>query len=108
MFDAVDPEWDAILFLEGQLTWPHVRQFQTEMDRYLNGGKKKLCLDLRDLTYLDSSGLAAFVPVHTKFENAGGHLVLRYPRKLIYHVFASAHLDTVLDVRKEPSNGGVV
>jgi anti-anti-sigma factor len=87
--------------LKGQLTMPLVKQFQLEINRILLAGCQILELDLADLNYLDSSGLAAFIPVHQRMQTAGGQMRIRHPRKLIRHLFVSAHLDKVLDLGPE-------
>jgi anti-anti-sigma factor len=89
------------VLLQGQLTWPNIKQFQSEMNRLFSLGKKQIELDLRELSYLDSSGLAALIPIHTLFKQEGGCVVIRNPRRLIRHIFVSAHLDSVIDIGPE-------
>ncbi|NUN97589.1 MAG: STAS domain-containing protein [Candidatus Omnitrophica bacterium] len=83
------------------MTWPHVKQFQNEMGRVLQSGVRVLELDLAGLSYLDSAGLAAFLPVHQLFTNAGGRMRIVNTRKFIRHLFVSSHLDTVLEFAVE-------
>ncbi len=87
--------------VRGQLTWPHIRQFQTEINRIMASGCKYLEIDLADLSYLDSSGLAAFLPVNERLKQAQGSLRIINPRRIIRHLFTSAHLDMVLDIGPE-------
>lgn len=89
--------------LKGQLTWPHIKQFQFEINRVLASGCKHLEIDLGDLSYLDSSGLATFIPINERFKQSEGTMKIINPRKFIRHIFISAHLDTVLDIGPEKS-----
>jgi anti-anti-sigma factor len=89
--------------VKGQLTWPHIRQFQSDINRILASGCKYIEIDLSDLTYLDSSGLAAFLPLNERFKQAQGSLKIIHPRRIIRHLFTSAHLDMVLDIGPEKS-----
>ncbi len=89
------------VLLKGLLTWPHIRQFQTEINRALATGCKYLEIDLSELTYLDSSGLAAFLPLHDRLKQAEGSLKIVNPRRIIRHLFTSVHLDQVLDIGPE-------
>jgi anti-anti-sigma factor len=84
--------------LKGQLTFPNIKQFQMEISRILASGHKHLEIDIGDVVYLDSSGLAAFIPVNDRIREAQGSLRITNPRRFIRHVFVSAQLDTVLDI----------
>ncbi len=101
VLEALPGEGGIRALLKGQLTWPHIRQFQLEINRVQASGCKHLEIDLAELSYLDSSGLAAFLPVNERFKQAQGSLKLVNPRRIIRHLFTSAHLDMVLDIGPE-------
>jgi anti-sigma B factor antagonist len=96
------PEGYAQVFLKGQLTWTHVKQFQSDIRQLFSKGYTILEIDLAELTYLDSSGLGAFLPIHKMYQEAGGRVKITNPRRLIRHLLVSAHLDTVLEIGPEP------
>jgi anti-sigma B factor antagonist len=91
------------VMVKGQLTFPNIRQFQSDINRILVAGCKYIEIDLSDLTYLDSSGMAVFLPLNERFKQAQGSLKIVHPRRIIRHLFTSAHLDTVLDIGPEKS-----
>jgi anti-anti-sigma factor len=104
---SVDPgasteEWTRVQ-LSGQLTWPHTKRFQNDMANLHQTGVKSVELDLKDLSYVDSSGLASFLPVRNLFIGSGGGLRLINVRRIIRQVFISAHLDTVIDIEAPPA-----
>lgn len=92
------PNQSVCLQLKGQLTWTYVKQFQMEVTRLFANGYKDYEIDLRDLVYLDSAGLASFIPVHEKAVGLSGSMKITNPRRLIRQIFVSAHLDCVLDI----------
>ena len=97
------PEGSVQVLLKGQLTWTHVKQFHVDIGQLFSKGYTVLEIDLAELTYLDSTGLGAFLAVHKKIQEAGGRLTITNPRRLIRHLFVSAHLDTVLEIGPEPT-----
>lgn len=69
-----------------------------EINRLFASGYHTYEIDLSELTYLDSSGLAAFIPIHEKSREVSGSMKITNPRRLIRQIFVSAHLDCVLDI----------
>ncbi|MCA9434141.1 MAG: STAS domain-containing protein [Candidatus Omnitrophica bacterium] len=88
----------ARLTLRGQFTWLHGKQFRTEFERALRNGFNQIEIDLRDLSYLDSTALSEILGAKKMAETAGGDIRIVNPRKLIRHIFVSAKLDQVLDI----------
>jgi anti-anti-sigma factor len=46
----------------------------------------RVVLDLSELTFCDSTGLASLVRVHKRAQAAGGQLVLRRPQPRVYNL----------------------
>lgn len=49
---------------------------RSTMERLLASGQTRVVLDLRDVDYIDSSGLGCLVMMHTRMEKAGGAMAL--------------------------------
>ena len=64
----------------------------------VNGGAKKLVLNLADVNYIDSSGVGELVSTYTTVTNAGGQLKLLNLTKKIRELLAITKLLTVFDV----------
>ena len=95
------PEDAVRVRLKGNLTSPVAPQLKNEIGRLLARGFKNFELDLTDLLYLDSTGLAAFIAGHKQVAEGSGTFKLVNPRRLIRHLFVSAKLDSVLDIGPE-------
>jgi anti-anti-sigma factor len=67
-------------------------------------GPGELQLDLGELKYLTSMGLAKFVALHKRLRAAGGHLSLWNVGPALHEVLAVNRLTDLLDVR--PKAGG--
>ena len=99
------PDGMALALLSGQLTLTHTKLFQTELGKVLESGYTNVQIDLSNVTYIDSTGLAAFIPIHQKFQEAGGSVSIINPRRLIRHIFTSSKLDEVLNIGPELEAG---
>lgn len=67
----------VILGLHGRLILgDEVEQFRGAMEKLLASGQTRVAVDLRDVDYIDSSGLGCLVMQHTQIGNAGGMMVL--------------------------------
>jgi anti-sigma B factor antagonist len=61
-----------------------------------NGGR--VVLDLTDLTFIDSTGLAILVEYHEKARAAGGRLILLAPRAAVLRILDITGLDERLTI----------
>ena len=60
----------------------------------------RLVLDLRELTFLDASGISAMLQVQRALDRRGGELVLRSPSRLVRRVVKVLDLEQVLPVER--------
>jgi len=58
-----------------------------------------ISLDMKGVTFVDSSGLAVLVEVHERLCQRRSHLVVENPAPVVAQVIALTGLDTFLDVR---------
>ncbi|MFC6016975.1 STAS domain-containing protein [Plantactinospora solaniradicis] len=64
------------IHLAGELDIVTVPEFNAALDRLLDEGQRRLLVDLTELTFCDSSGLAAFVRGDDQAVSRGGWLRL--------------------------------
>jgi anti-sigma B factor antagonist len=88
---------DTILAVRGDVDmatapflWERVEQVLPDSERVI--------VDLRDVDFLDSSGLSVFVRAHRRLCHAGGALVLRSPNPRVRQVLDLTGLDQVLTI----------
>jgi anti-sigma B factor antagonist len=85
-----------VLRLEGEFDLAAVPAFQAATEG-LTGSS--VVLDLRPLSFIDSSGLAALVRLHLRLEGAGGHLECVVPPEgAVRRAFELAMLDDTLTI----------
>jgi len=83
----------AILDLQGKLTTGEDGKLLSKQLRELIGnGKKKLLLNLRNLTQIDSSGISIVARTHGSLKHQGGNLGVLSPSGHVLDVFRVLHL----------------
>ena len=63
----------------------------------LQGGSKKILLNLADITYIDSAGIGELVRTYTTAVNSGGHLKLLNLTKKVEQLLVITKLITVFE-----------
>ena len=64
-------------------------------------GKKKIVLNLSEVTYVDSSGLGELVKAHTTTRNRGGQLKLLNLNKRVHDLLQMTRLSAVFDIQHD-------
>ena len=67
----------------------------------LDEGAEKLVVNLKDVSYIDSSGVGELFGLFTTLQKAGGQLVLLSPNPRVRDVMKLTRLDTVLDISED-------
>ena len=88
--------------LEGEFDLAGVPLFE-EAVRGPVGAAARLVIDLRELAFIDSSGISALLRAGHQLRDAGGRLECLVAREgRVRDVIEMTHLAEVLDVREEP------
>lgn len=89
--------------LSGDLDLSTLDQLTSALDGHLDGKPELVVLDLRELTFLDSSGLRAMLGLHAKLTAQGGRLVIvRGPRR-VHRVLELTRADEELEIVADPA-----
>ena len=92
----------TILDLSGKITIGEGSvQLREAVRRLLDDGKKKILLNLGDVSYVDSSGIGELVSAYTTVRNQGGELKLLNLTKKVHDLLQITKLYTVFDVRDD-------
>lgn len=91
------PEGSTVLLVAGELdpsTAPELaRRVQEAIDT--GGG---VVLDLADVTFMDSSGIAVLIAAHQSLRSGGRNLLLRRPNAVVRRVLEIAQLTGELSI----------
>ena len=66
-------------------------------------GQRKILLNLKDVKYVDSSGMGDMVRSLTSLRRQGGDLKLLSPATTVAEVLQITHLDRVFDIQNDES-----
>lgn len=89
---------DALVRVAGELdisTSPDLQDALAE----LTGSPRRVVVDLSDLEFCDSTGLAALLGAHKALDEVGGTLELRHPSKMVVGLVQITGLDDVFEIR---------
>ena len=94
---------DAVkISLRGELDLEHAYTFDEELRRIEHSDVTCICLDLRELTFLDSCGLARLVAARRRARKAGRRLVLVRGSAAVQRVFQLTAVDEAFEIVNAP------
>jgi len=94
---------DAVkISLRGELDLEHAYTFDEELRRVEALDLRCICLDLRELTFLDSCGLARLVAARRRARKAGRRLVLVRGTAAVQRVFQLTAVDEAFEIITKP------
>jgi anti-sigma B factor antagonist len=94
----------AIIDFSGKITLGEGSATLRKMIRELvDGGRRKILLNLSDVDYIDSSGIGELVGAYTTVRNASGELKLVHLTKRVHDLIQITRLFTVFDVQPDES-----
>jgi anti-sigma B factor antagonist len=88
--------------LRGELDLEHAYSFDEELRRVEGMNLRCICLDLRELTFLDSCGLARLVAARRRAMKAGRRLVLVRGPAAVQRVFQLTAVDEAFEIVNAP------
>ena len=95
----------VVVIVRGEIDMATADQFegalQTAMER---GGRIEV--DLRDTTFMDSTGLAVLVSAHRQLGRAREAIVLREPPRLIRRLLDVSGVAALIDIRSDGQSRG--
>ena len=97
------PKDDMVkIALRGELDLEHAYTFDEELKRVEELEVRCICLDLRELTFLDSCGLARLVAARRRAMKAGRRLVLVRGPAAVQRVFQLTAVDEAFEMVNAP------
>lgn len=94
---------EARLDLGGELDMSATLQLEPVVDGLLAEGASRVVVDLRHLSFIDSTGFSLLVTLNERVAGADAELVLIRPRPDVLRALEVIGLDTVLPLADAPS-----
>ena len=96
----VEKKQDDVLILDlrGRLTLgPETAELRSRVNDLVEAGNRQIVLNLREVTYVDSSGLAALIACYTTVRKHDGNLKLAHLTTRIRDLLQITRLSTVFE-----------
>jgi anti-anti-sigma factor len=91
------------LVLRGELDLSTIEQLEQEVSSRVDGRPELVVLDLRELTFLDSTGLRLMLRLHARLDGLGGRLVLVEGPRRVQRVFELTGALDELEIVQDPA-----
>jgi anti-sigma B factor antagonist len=88
----------ALVILTGELDVSTAGRLYEELAALTREGMIHVALDLRDLEYIDSTGISVLIAEHKRTAAAGGELIILMPHRQVRRVFEVSGLMEIFDV----------
>ncbi|MET1072878.1 MAG: STAS domain-containing protein [Umezawaea sp.] len=89
--------WKVVV-VSGELDAETVPTLADHLERAAPEPAGRVVVDLADLSFMDSTGLALMVDWHRRFKAAGGHLRLASLRPAVHKLFRLTDLTAVMSI----------
>jgi anti-anti-sigma factor len=96
--DAPRPDGSVLLTITGELDIATVPVVRERLTAVTDAGARHLVVDLRDVSFMDSTGLAAFIHAKMRLGDEGHMTLVMEPDSYARLIFEVAGLVGVLDV----------
>ncbi|EFC82364.1 STAS domain-containing protein [Frankia sp. EUN1f] len=88
----------VVVHPEGEIDYSSLEPLRQALLDARIAGVREIVVDLREVTFLDSQGLAVILYAHQRQRSAGGRLILRNLNENAYRLLSVTNLTTVIDV----------
>jgi anti-sigma B factor antagonist len=100
-----DREGITVVHLSGRLTvGAEVTTFRERMQKLFDADQRSVILDLKDVDYIDSTGLGALVMGYTSVQKAGGKVKLLNLSRRGIELLVMTKLTTIFEVFDDEQN----
>jgi anti-sigma B factor antagonist len=99
-----DPQWGAdvaMLVAGGDIDFNATPQLRQRIVAYIEAGKRRLVIDLSQVTFIDSTAIGVLIGVLVRLQDAGGGsltVVCDEDNKKVLRIFEIAGIEDVIEV----------
>lgn len=95
---SLDPNTIAVVTPSGLLDGIKAPNFRQEIDTAIKAGQSRVIVNLKEITFIDSSGLGALVAALKSARSAGGDLYLCELNQQVKMVFELTSMDRAFEI----------
>ena len=85
-----------VLEISGRLIWAPAQSVHSELRGLIDGGARKLAIDLTGLTWIDSSGIGTLLNTYEHMKQVGGQMRLAGANGAVARIFDTFHLERII------------
>ena len=89
----------SVVELIGNLDTSTSPEAEAKVNELLDGGARKMVIDLEKTDYLSSSGLRVFLGAAKRMMANGGKVALCNPNALVMEILQHSGFDSILDIK---------
>jgi len=89
---------------EAKLTYPVLSSFFTEVRRHVEAGTRKLVIDLKAVSYIDSASISCLMDIHRLLQERLGAVKLSGLQPRVETMMSMAGVDKIIDLCREEAD----
>ena len=89
----------SVVALIGNLDTSTSPEAEAKVNELLDGGARKMVIDLEKTDYLSSSGLRVFLGAAKRMMASGGKVVLCNPNSLVKEILEHSGFDSIIEIK---------
>ena len=86
---------------ESRLTYPTLSAFFTEVRQLVDGGARKLLIDLQSVSYIDSAAIGCLMDIHRLLQDKGGTLRLAGPQPRVETMISMTGVHKIIGLHRD-------
>ena len=86
---------------ETRLTYPTLSAFFTEVRQLVDGGARKLLIDLSSVSYIDSAAIGCLMDIHRLLQDKGGVLRLAAPQSRVETMISMTGVHKIIGLHRD-------
>jgi anti-sigma B factor antagonist len=86
---------------ESRLTYPTLSAFFTEVRQLVDGGARKLLIDLSSVSYIDSAAIGCLMDIHRLLQDKGGTLRLASPQPRVETMISMTGVHKIIGLHRD-------
>lgn len=97
-FQINDDHQEILVNLEGKIFVEDAAQLRERLLDLINQGHRRFMIDMRGVSYIDSSGLGVLVAIHKRALDNGGGVVIKGLQGAVKDLFFMTRLNKVFEI----------